>query len=141
MLTNLTIYWVTETIGSSFRHYVHANPPEAAGKPSMPAGFAIFPKDIVPAPRAWAERRFEVARWREMPRGGHYAAWEEPELLAEELRAFFGGCGEKNPLVLQPHFCGQARSEGPSQPKSCSSLGIWHRSLPRSNGHCGEVRL
>ena len=45
----------------------------------------------MPAPREWAERRFDVQRWAEMPRGGHFAAWEEPELPAEEIRACFRG--------------------------------------------------
>jgi pimeloyl-ACP methyl ester carboxylesterase len=55
----------------------------------VPTGFAIFPKDIVPAPRDWAERFFDVRRWTEMPSGGHFTAMEEPELLTEDIRAFF----------------------------------------------------
>jgi len=62
---------------------------EAPGKPVTPAGFALFPKDISTPPREWAERFFDVQRWREMPRGGHFAALEEPKILAEELRTFF----------------------------------------------------
>lgn len=54
-----------------------------------PAGFALFPGDTDHPPREWAERTYRVARWSEMPRGGHFAAEEEPELLAEELRDFF----------------------------------------------------
>lgn len=54
-----------------------------------PAAFAIFPKDISHPPREWGERFFNVQRWTEMPRGGHFAAMEEPELLADDLRAFF----------------------------------------------------
>ncbi|MBC8155966.1 MAG: epoxide hydrolase, partial [Bacteroidetes bacterium] len=64
-------------------------PPEATGKIAVPTGVAIFPKDIVPAPREFAERFYDVQRWTEMPRGGHFAALEEPELLAEDLRTFF----------------------------------------------------
>jgi pimeloyl-ACP methyl ester carboxylesterase len=52
-------------------------------------GFATFPKELVTPPREWAERFFDVARWTQMPRGGHFAALERPELLAEDLRAFF----------------------------------------------------
>jgi len=52
-------------------------------------GVAIFPKDNVLPPREWAERSLRVEHWTEMPRGGHFAALEEPELLAEDLRAFF----------------------------------------------------
>jgi pimeloyl-ACP methyl ester carboxylesterase len=90
LLTNITIYWVTQTIGSSFRMYYETNRvrPTAASRDVL-AGFAIFPKDIVPAPREFGERAFNVERWTEMPRGGHFAAMEEPELLAEDLRDFF----------------------------------------------------
>ncbi|MDQ3926111.1 MAG: epoxide hydrolase [Actinomycetota bacterium] len=93
LLTNLTIYWATETINSSFRVYYepfHNPPPANAGeRVEVPTGFAMFPKDLVPAPREWAERFFNVEHWTQMPRGGHFAAMEEPELLAEDIRAFF----------------------------------------------------
>jgi pimeloyl-ACP methyl ester carboxylesterase len=92
LLTNVTIYWATGTINSSFRVYYETrhNPPEHAGEHiRVPTGVAIFPEDLVPAPREFAERFFDVQRWTEMPLGGHFAAMEEPELLAEDLRAFF----------------------------------------------------
>lgn len=93
LLTNIMIYWVTQTIHSSIRTYyenAHASSMLQPGKPiNVPVGFALFPKEISLPPREWAERRLHVQRWREMPRGGHFAAMEEPELLAEELRAFF----------------------------------------------------
>ncbi len=100
LLTQATIYWATNTIRSSTQLYHDAMNPgvvtgvaeqlrRLTGKPSVPAGFALFPKDIRPPPRAWGERFFDVQRWTEMPRGGHFAAFEEPELLADELRAFF----------------------------------------------------
>ena len=61
------------------------------GSSKVPAAFAIFPKDINPPPREWAERFFNVQRWTEMPRGGgHFAAMEEPALLAEDLRTWSG---------------------------------------------------
>jgi pimeloyl-ACP methyl ester carboxylesterase len=56
---------------------------------NVPAGFAMFPKDLSHPPREWAERFFDVQRWTEMPRGGHFGALEEPELLAAEIREFF----------------------------------------------------
>ena len=59
------------------------------GSKKVPAAFALFPKDISHPPREWAERFFNVQRWTEMPRGGHFAAMEEPGLLVEDLRAFF----------------------------------------------------
>ena len=55
----------------------------------MPVGCAIFPKELVYAPRLWAEKRFNVTHWTEMPRGGHFAAMEEPKLLVEDVRSFF----------------------------------------------------
>lgn len=92
LLTNITLYWATETINSAFRYYYEAthNPPQNSGKRvEVPTGVAMFPKDLVPAPREFAERFFNVERWTEMPRGGHFAAMEEPELLASDIRAFF----------------------------------------------------
>lgn len=92
LLTNSTIYWATETINSSFRIYYETqhNPPSGgAERVEVPTGVAIFPKDLVPAPRGFAERYFALERWTEMPRGGHFAAMEEPELLVEDIRAFF----------------------------------------------------
>jgi pimeloyl-ACP methyl ester carboxylesterase len=59
------------------------------GSTEVPAGFALFPKDLGTPPREWAERFFNVRRWTEMPRGGHFAAMEQPELLAHELRSMF----------------------------------------------------
>jgi pimeloyl-ACP methyl ester carboxylesterase len=92
LLTNITIYWATRTIGSSFRMYYEPSNGwggSGGGKIEVPTGVAIFPKDIVPAPREFGERFFDVRRWTEMPRGGHFAAMEEPELLTEDIRAFF----------------------------------------------------
>lgn len=93
LLTNVTIYWATETIGSSFLYYYepeHGHQPRDIKKRvEIPTGFALFPKDLTTAPREWAERFFNVQRWTQMPRGGHFAALEEPELLAAEMRHFF----------------------------------------------------
>lgn len=92
ILTNLTIYWLTGTIGSS-RQVYRANaaipPAEYARRVEVPSGFAIFAGDVVRPPRAWAERVANVVRFTEPPRGGHFAAFEEPELYAQELREFF----------------------------------------------------
>ncbi len=93
LLTNVTLYWMTETIGSSFQIYYESR---RAGlhlregdfvRP--PCGIAQFPKEIFFPPRKWAERGYNVQRWTRMPRGGHFAAAEEPEQLAEDIRAFF----------------------------------------------------
>jgi pimeloyl-ACP methyl ester carboxylesterase len=93
LLTNISIYWFTRTAGSAFRLYFEtlreAAPPSLERDPRVPRAFAIFPKDMVNAPREFAERFYDVRRWTAMPRGGHFAAFEEPDLLAEDLRAFF----------------------------------------------------
>jgi pimeloyl-ACP methyl ester carboxylesterase len=100
LLTNVMIYWCTDTIESSFVPYHDFMTAgafrwiiEAAknwiGSSSVPAAFALFPADISHPPREWAERFFNVQRWTEMPSGGHFAAMEEPQALAEDIRAFF----------------------------------------------------
>jgi pimeloyl-ACP methyl ester carboxylesterase len=100
LLANVMIYWVTQTINSSFAPYydvAHAGATtwmkqklkEWTGSSDVPAAFAIFPKDLSHPPREWAERFFNVQRWTEMPRGGHFAALEEPELLVKDIREFF----------------------------------------------------
>jgi pimeloyl-ACP methyl ester carboxylesterase len=93
LLTTITLYWVTETINAANRLYYWAahdlTSPQHTGRSNVPAAIARFPKDILPAPREWAERWFNVQRWTAMPRGGHFAALEEPELLVEDLRAFY----------------------------------------------------
>ncbi len=100
ILTQVMIYWVTGSIGSSFLpYYDFANAGAVtwmkegfkkwAGSKKVPAAFALFPEDIAHPPREWAERFFNVQRWTEMPRGGHFAALEEPEMLAEDIRSWF----------------------------------------------------
>ncbi|WP_126635920.1 epoxide hydrolase family protein [Embleya hyalina] len=92
ILTNVTIYWLTETIGSSMRMYRANNsipPAQLARRVEVPSGFTLFPGDLVRPPRAWMERTTNLVRVTEAERGGHFAAFEEPELYAEELRTFF----------------------------------------------------
>jgi pimeloyl-ACP methyl ester carboxylesterase len=92
ILTNVTLYWLTRSIGSSMRMYrANSQIPAAqlARRVEVPSGFALFPGDIVRPPRAWLERTANVVRVSEPPRGGHFAAFEEPELYAQELREFF----------------------------------------------------
>jgi pimeloyl-ACP methyl ester carboxylesterase len=96
LLTNITLYWVTGTIGSSMRRYFEArhdpapNPLAPGERIETPTGVAMFPgeKDLL-VPREWAERCYDLRRWTEMPRGGHFPALEEPGLLVEDIRAFF----------------------------------------------------
>ncbi len=92
ILTNITLYWLTETIGSSMRMN-SANaaipPTQLTRRVEVPSGFSIFQGDVVRPPRAWLERTANVTYATEPERGGHFAPFEEPELYAEELRAFF----------------------------------------------------
>ena len=95
LLTIVTIYWVTQTISSSTRMYYEnqkavwtMNRDEEV---AAPAGMAMFPQEISKPPREWGERSYDVRRWTEMTSGGHFAALEAPQLLAEEVRAFFRG--------------------------------------------------
>lgn len=92
LLTNISIYWFTGTITSSTRiYYENRNTP--AEKPieyiDVPTGAAIFPAEIYLAPRAWAEAAYDLRHWTLMPRGGHFAALEQPELYLNDLREFF----------------------------------------------------
>jgi pimeloyl-ACP methyl ester carboxylesterase len=92
VLTNITIYWVTRTIGPSIDTYrADTLSPSltTADRVGVPVGLALFPKDLggVP-PRQFAERTLNVQHWTEMPRGSHFAALEEPELYAKDVTAF-----------------------------------------------------
>jgi pimeloyl-ACP methyl ester carboxylesterase len=98
LLTNLTIYWVSAGIGPAMRGYYDfahfETPPPPGTRVRVPSGFAVFADSYRPGsarpPRELAEHFFErITRWSRMPRGGHFAALEEPQLLAEELREFF----------------------------------------------------
>jgi microsomal epoxide hydrolase len=93
LLTNITIYWATESATSAARLYWERErafgAPAALGRVDVPTGCALFPKEIMRPPRAWAERAYNVVRWTEMASGGHFAAMEEPEALVEDVRAFF----------------------------------------------------
>jgi pimeloyl-ACP methyl ester carboxylesterase len=92
ILTNITIYWVTGSINASFWPYydrMHRGWPLPTTRIDVPTGYAEFPAEILHPPRAWGERAFDIRRWTRMPRGGHFAALEAPDLLAEEIRAFF----------------------------------------------------
>ena len=94
LITNVMIYWVTQTITSSARLYwetmhsgVLQEPPEFV---AAPTGVARYPKEeVLRYPRSWIEQRYNVTHWAVMPRGGHFAAMEQPELFVEDLRAFF----------------------------------------------------
>jgi pimeloyl-ACP methyl ester carboxylesterase len=98
LLTTVTLYWVTQTITSSMRDYFDNDNKRfriTLGSQEfvdVPTGIAVFANNFVnegTPPREWAERLYNVRRWTPMPRGGHFAAAEEPELLARDIAAFF----------------------------------------------------
>ena len=90
LLTNIMIYWITNTIGpSAHRYFENTHSLPQLGRIDVPTGVALFPSDVLLPPREWAEKNLNIMRWTHMPRGGHFAAMKEPELLAEDIRAFF----------------------------------------------------
>jgi pimeloyl-ACP methyl ester carboxylesterase len=94
MLTDIMLYWVSGAIGSSFWPYyarTHGPWPIPEGATvDVPTGYVEFPKEILRPPRSVAERMYtDIRRWTVMPRGGHFAALEQPEALVQEIRAFF----------------------------------------------------
>jgi pimeloyl-ACP methyl ester carboxylesterase len=91
ILDNLMLYWLPATGASSARLYWESFSKFGEGTVSIPSGASQFPKEIIPAPRKWAERRYtNLVYWNEVDKGGHFAAWEQPELFVSELRACFG---------------------------------------------------
>jgi microsomal epoxide hydrolase len=93
LLANISLYWFTGAIGSSFWPYyarLHGPWPVPDSGIHVPTGYAQFPREILRPPRSVAERVYKnIRRWSVMPRGGHFAAMEQPELLAHEITEFF----------------------------------------------------
>ncbi|MDR3663214.1 MAG: epoxide hydrolase [Mycobacterium sp.] len=90
VLDDVMIYWVTATGASSARLYWESfGVFGAGGRVELPTGVASFPKEILRAPRSWCEAGYNITRWTTMPRGGHFAAFEQPELFVDDVRAFF----------------------------------------------------
>lgn len=90
LLANITTYWMTGTAGSSARLYFEDRRDAAPRRyVTVPTAYAAFPGDVYPASRTIAEDHYDVRRWTPMPRGGHFAALETPQLLVDDLRGFF----------------------------------------------------
>ena len=92
MLTNISVYWLTRTAGSSARLYYEAARSGALGSPApstAPTGVAVFPAEIAAPVRPLAEQANRIVHWSEFGRGGHFAAMEEPDLLVGDVREFF----------------------------------------------------
>jgi microsomal epoxide hydrolase len=92
LLTNIMFYWLPETANSSCRLYCETMRagkfPPTDFRVEVPTGCAIFPGEMFKPPRAWVENIYNLKRWTVMPRGGHFAAMEEPALLVDDIRAF-----------------------------------------------------
>jgi microsomal epoxide hydrolase len=93
LLTNIAVYWFNGTITSSTRLYYEVFRSPRMGlftsKVTVPTGVARFPKEIMRFPRRWIEQRYHVTHWSDMPRGGHFAAMEQPQLYVDDVRKFF----------------------------------------------------
>ena len=92
LLTNIMLYWLTESMPSAVRlYYESRRSGRKQSRAEVPTAVAVFPGEIFFSPRKWVETRYNVVQWTEMPRGGHFAAMEEPELYVEDVVKFFGG--------------------------------------------------
>ena len=98
LLDNITLNWLTGTGASSARWYWETRQAQAAAQAAgqapppvaVPVGFTTFPGEVWAAPRSWVEVAYpDLAYFKEVDRGGHFAAWEEPELFSTEMRAAF----------------------------------------------------
>jgi len=90
LLTNVMIYWLTNTLSSSVNMYyenTHSLPP--MGKIEVPTGIDLFAQDILLPPKEWTIKNLNVIQWTEMPRGGHFTAMEEPDLFVEDICKFY----------------------------------------------------
>ncbi len=93
LLENIMLYWVTGTINSAMRLYYESIGPGRAPAADLsfiavPTAHARFPAEIRPTPRLWAEQMYNIVRWTKQPKGGHFAAFEQPQLFLNDLRAF-----------------------------------------------------
>jgi pimeloyl-ACP methyl ester carboxylesterase len=90
LVDNVMRYWVTASAASSARMYWESFTFFGDfGRVELPTGIAAFPKEIFRAPRHWCEATYHVTHWTKMPRGGHFAAFEQPQLFVEDVRKFF----------------------------------------------------
>ena len=95
VLDNITMYWLTNTAISSARLYWDNAITSTAGffdvkHVAIPVAVSVFPDEIYPAPRSWAERAYpKLIHYNKLPQGGHFAAWEQPALFTEEMRSSF----------------------------------------------------
>ena len=140
IVDNITLYWLTGTAASAARSYwedgralaaalASGQPPPAV---TVPVGFTTFPGEIWASPRSWVEAVYPgLAYFNEVDRGGHFAAWEEPELFSTEVRAAFSSLRQMNTAPAQPtprvaarsrRVWEAARSEGQANVKAAAAI-------------------
>ncbi len=92
ILDNISVYWFTKSAASSARLYWESFADFGTGTVDIPTACSIFPKEIIRCSRRWADQRYTAINyWNELDKGGHFAAWEQPELFVSELRAALAG--------------------------------------------------
>ncbi len=93
LITNVMLYWVTQTSASSARLYWETKHQDRTARTppfvDVPTGVARYPKEVLRWPRSWVERQYNVVHWAVMERGGHFPAMEQPELFVDDLRRYF----------------------------------------------------
>jgi pimeloyl-ACP methyl ester carboxylesterase len=93
LLTDICLYWFSDSVAASLRLYRENRLDPLVFGPAErvapPLGVALFPHELPTPPRSWVDRVFDVHRWTVMPRGGHFAALEQPHRLVEDIRSFF----------------------------------------------------
>jgi len=147
LLDNISLYWLTGTIGSSMRFYFEDNGPgrtEPLPTVRVPTGLALFPGEILKTPRSWAEQRFNITRWTKMPRGGHFAAMEQPDLFVDEVRAFF----RETPLserlrLIDREYAARNGSRGIRSEKQHKpiKIALLHHAAAREGLHQFQTRI
>jgi len=98
-LTDVTLYWVTDTVGSAMRIYREnrLTGEEMVPTPRLetPMAYADFPREVAVPPFRWITQTYNVVQKTEMPKGGHFAALEQPDLLLDDMRKFFATVDQK----------------------------------------------
>jgi epoxide hydrolase len=125
-LTDVTLYWATDTVGSAMRIYREHRLTGGATAPQprleTPVAYADFPKEVAVPPFRWITQKYNVVQKTEMPKGGHFAALEQPHLLAQDIRAFFA--------KLKVSASGRTGATGCSSTRSCNDLPNWESVTP-----------
>ena len=103
-LTDVTLYWVTDTVGSAMRIYREnrLTEEEVAPTPRLetPVAYADFPREVAVPPFRWITQTYNVVQITEMPKGGHFAALEQPDLLLDDIRKFFATVDQKQAEIV-----------------------------------------